>query len=157
MFAVRLGFTFFSASMLTGGNLGTGIQLKNLFIAVFIGNLILACYTGALAYIGADTGLSRDLLARYSFGEKDSYLASFITSITQIGWFGVGIAMFAIPVANRFNVNLYLLVAITGILMIDTAYFGMKSLTILSEIAVPSIAILGSTSSVIAVNSVVGV
>ena len=107
MFVVMLGFTFFSASMLTGGNLGTGLTLKEFFIAVLLGNLILACYTGLLAYIGADTGLSMHLLARYSFGEKGSYLASFITSITQIGWFGVGIAMFAIPVANRFNINLY--------------------------------------------------
>ena len=57
MFVVMLGFTFFSASMLTGGNLGTGLTLKEFFIAVLLGNLILACYTGALAYIGADTGL----------------------------------------------------------------------------------------------------
>ncbi len=97
------------------------------------------------------------LLARYSFGEKGSYLASFVTSITQIGWFGVGIAMFAIPVANRFNINLYILVAITGLLMTATAYFGMKSLTILSAIAVPAIAILGSSSVLIATNSVGGV
>lgn len=159
MFVVMLGFTFFSASMLTGGNLGTGLTLKEFFIAVLLGNLILACYTGLLAYIGTDTGLSMHLLARYSFGEKGSYLASFITSITQIGWFGVGIAMFAIPVANRFNINLYLylLVAVTGLLMTATAYFGMKSLTILSAIAVPAIAILGSTSAVMATNSVGGV
>lgn len=156
MFVVMLGFTFFSASMLTGGKLGTGLQLKDFFIAVVIGNSILACYTGLLAYIGADTGLSMHLLARYSFGEKGSYLASFITSITQIGWFGVGIAMFAIPVANRFNINVYLLVGITGFLMTATAYFGMKSLTILSAIAVPAIAILGSTSAVMAANSVGG-
>ena len=157
MFVVMLGFTFFSASMLTGGNLGTGLSLKEFFIAVVIGNVILACYTGALAYIGADTGLSMHLLARYSFGEKGSYLASFITSITQIGWFGVGIAMFAIPIANRFDINVYLLVAVTGILMTVTAYFGMKSLTILSAIAVPAIAVLGSTSAIMATNSVGGV
>src|SRR5574344_2414964 len=97
------------------------------------------------------------LLARYSFGEKGSYVASFITSITQIGWFGVGIAMFAIPVANRFNINLYLLVAITGLLMTATAYFGMKSLTILSMIAVPAIAILGSVSAGKAIGDVGGI
>ena len=65
--------------------------------------------------------------------------------------------MFAIPVANRFNINLYLLVGITGILMTATAYFGMKSLTLLSAIAVPAIAILGSTSAIMATNSVGGV
>lgn len=157
MFVVMLGFTFFSGSMLTGGNLGTGLPLKDFFIAVLIGNFILACYTGALAYMGAESGLSMHLLARYSFGEKGSYIASFVTSITQIGWFGVGIAMFAVPIAHRFNVNLYLLVAITGFLMTATAYFGMKSLTILSAIAVPAIAILGSTSAFMAANSVGGV
>ncbi|MBS4839596.1 cytosine permease [Clostridium sp.] len=156
MFVVMLGFTFFSASMLTGGNLGTGLPLKDFFIAVLIGNFILACYTGALAYMGAESGLSMHLLARYSFGEKGSYIASFVTSITQIGWFGVGIAMFAIPIANRFNINLYLLVGITGVLMTATAYFGMKSLTILSAIAVPAIAVLGSTSAFMAADSVGG-
>lgn len=156
MFVVMLGFTFFSASMLTGGNLGTGLPLKDFFTAVLIGNFILACYTGALAYMGAESGLSMHLLARYSFGEKGSYIASFVTSITQIGWFGVGIAMFAIPIANRFNINLYLLVGITGVLMTATAYFGMKSLTILSAIAVPAIAVLGSTSAFMAADSVGG-
>ncbi len=157
MLVVMLGFTFFSASMLTGGTLGTGLTFKNFFIAVLIGNLILSIYTGILAYIGSKTSLSMHLLTRYSFGEKGSYLASFITSITQIGWFGVGITMFAIPISNRFGINVYLLVAITGVLMTSTAYFGMKSLTILSAIAVPSIAILGSTSIFLAVNSVGGV
>ena len=106
--------------------------------------------------MGAESGLSMHLLARYSFGEKGSYIASFVTSITQIGWFGVGIAMFAIPIANRFNINLYLLVGITGVLMTATAYFGMKSLTILSAIAVPAIAVLGSTSAFMAADSVGG-
>ena len=31
-----------------------------------------------------------------AFGEKGSYLSSAMISFTQIGWFGVGIAMFAI-------------------------------------------------------------
>lgn len=156
MFVVMLGFTFFSASMLTGGTLGVGLNLNDFFKAILIGNLILSIYTGLLSYIGSDTGLSLHLLTRYSFGEKGSYLASFITSITQIGWFGVGIAMFAIPIANRFNINLYLLVLITGILMTSTAYFGMKSLTILSAIAVPAIAILGGSSITLATQSIGG-
>lgn len=157
MLVIMLGFTFFSASMMTGGTLGTGLDFKNFIIAVAAGNLILAIYTGLLAYVGSSTGLSMHLLTRYSFGEKGSYLASFITSITQIGWFGVGISMFAIPIANRFNINVYVLVGITGILMTSTAYFGIKSLTILSAIAVPAIAILGSTSIFIATNSVGGI
>lgn len=157
MLVIMLGFTFFSASMMTGGTLGTGLDFKSFILAVAIGNLILAIYTGLLSYIGSSTGLSMHLLTRYSFGEKGSYLASFITSITQIGWFGVGISMFAIPIANRFNINVYVLVGITGILMTSTAYFGIKSLTILSAIAVPAIAILGITSAFMAADSVGGI
>ncbi|MCS4525988.1 cytosine permease [Clostridium botulinum] len=156
MFAVMLGFTFFSASMLTGGNLGVALSIKDFALAVFLGNLILAIYTGALAYIGADTGLSMHLLARYSFGEKGAYLPSFLTSFTQIGWFGVGVAMFAIPVSKITGINIYLLVAVSGLLMTSTAYFGMKSLTILSVIAVPAITLLGCASMFRAVNAIGG-
>ncbi|NFL54172.1 cytosine permease [Clostridium botulinum] len=156
MFAVMLGFTFFSASMLTGGKLGVALSIKEFALAVFLGNLILAIYTGALAYIGADTGLSMHLLARYSFGEKGAYLPSLLTSFTQIGWFGVGVAMFAIPVSKITGINIYLLVAVSGLLMTSTAYFGMKSLTILSVIAVPAITLLGCASMFRAVNAIGG-
>ncbi|MBU3812232.1 MAG: cytosine permease [Candidatus Niameybacter stercoravium] len=156
MLVVMLGFTFFSASMLSGGTLGTSLELKEFFIVVLLGNLILCVYTGLLAYIAGDTGLSTHLLARYSFGEKGSYLVSFLLGATQVGWFGVGVAMFAIPVAKVTGLPVPLLVLVAGLLMTGTAYFGMKSLTILSMIAVPAIAVLGSISAGMAMESVGG-
>ena len=69
--------------------------------ALLLGGLILAAYTGTLGYIGAESGLSLDMLAHGSFGKKGSYLPSAMISFTQIGWFGVGLAMFAIPVAKE--------------------------------------------------------
>jgi cytosine permease len=156
MFAVMLGFTFFSASMWTGGSLGTGLAIKDFVIAVLLGNLILGVYTSLLAYIASHTGLSTHLLARYSFGEKGSYLVSFLLAVTQIGWFGVGVAMFAIPVHKVTGINLYILIALGGIAMTSTAYLGIKALTVLSIIAVPSIAILGSFSMFKAVGTVGG-
>ena len=143
--------------MLSGGTLGTSLEIKDFIIAVFIGNLILCAYTGALAYISGDTGLSTHLLARYSFGEKGSYLVSFLSGGTQVGWFGVGVAMFAIPVSKVTGIDATLLVLVAGALMTATAYFGMKSLTILSMIAVPAIAVLGSISVGIAIGDVGGV
>lgn len=156
MLVVMLGFTFFSASMLAGGTLGTSLSMDKFMSAVFIGNLILCVYTGLLAYIAGDTGLSTHLLARYSFGEKGSYLVSFLVSATQVGWFGVGVAMFAIPVSKVTGVDVRILVLVSGILMTATAFFGMKSLTILSMIAVPLIAILGTMSVTRAVGDVGG-
>lgn len=152
MFVIMLGFTFFSASMWTGGTLGAGLTSMEFILAVLAGNLILGVYTGALAYIGAKTGLSTHLLARYSFGEKGSYLGSFLLALTQVGWFGVGVAMFAVPVNRVTGIDMTILIYVSGILMTATAYFGIKAVTILSAIAVPSIAILGGTSIINAVS-----
>jgi cytosine permease len=156
MFSIMVGFTFFSASMWTGGTLGTGMTFKNFVIGVLLGNLILGVYTSLLAYIGSDTGLSAHLLSRYSFGEKGSYIVSPVLGITQVGWFGVGIAMIAIPIQKITGINLYVLIALGGVLMTASAYFGIKSLAIMSHIAVPAIIILGSLSVFRAVDSVGG-
>ena len=153
---VMVGFTFFSPSMSAGGNLGIGLNMRDFFIAMTLGNAFLGIYTGILAYIGQSTGLTLDLLARYSFGEKGSYLSSALISFTQIGWFGVGVAMFALPVANIFNLNPTMLIVVTGIVMTATAYFGIKALAILGSIAVPLIAVLGIYSVNFGLNEVNG-
>lgn len=157
MLVVMLGFAFFSASMLAGGNIGTSLNIEDFIKAVIFGNILLCIYTGLLAYIAGDTGLSTHLLARYSFGKNGSYLLSFLVSVTQVGWFGVGVAMFAIPVSKVTGINLWILILVSGLLMTATAYFGMKSLTVLSMIAVPSIAILGSISAGKAISDVGGI
>ncbi len=156
LLVVMLGFTFFSASMWAGGSLGTQLSLGKFFIVVLCGNLILGVYTGLLANIAAKTGLSTHLLAHYSYGTKGSYLASFLLAFTQIGWFGVGVAMFALPVQKVTGANIYLLVVLSGALMTCTAYFGFKALTALSFVAVPAITILGLMSVSKAAGSIGG-
>ena len=161
MFMIMLGFTFFSASMWVGQQLASGLNWWGFGMALLVGGIILAAYTGALCFIGAESGLSLDMLARRSFGSKGSWLPSAMISFTQIGWFGVGLAMFAIPVAKQLlGLEVtpdhmpwqgYLLVAIAGVLMTASAYFGIKSLTIISYIAVPLVAILGTVAMILAV------
>ena len=161
MFMIMLGFTFFSASMWVGQNLAAGLDFKGFIGALILGGVILGAYTGSLGYIGAESGLSLDLLAQRSFGRKGSWLPSAMISFTQMGWFGVGLAMFAIPVAKEIlHLDVtpdfmpwqgYLLVAIAGVLMTASAYYGIKSLTIVSYIAVPLVAILGTVAMILAV------
>ena len=155
MFMIMLGFTFFSASMWVGQQLADGLDLPGFIGALIVGGAILALYTGLLGYVGAETGLSLDLLARKAFGTKGSYLPSAMISFTQIGWFGVGIAMFAIPVANELlggsKAAEWALVIVAGICMTASAYFGIKSLTVVSYIAVPCVAILGTVAMILAV------
>lgn len=155
MFMIMLGFTFFSASMWVGQELADGLDFGGFMGALILGGIILGLYTGLLGYVGAETGLSLDLLAQRAFGTKGSYLPSAMISFTQIGWFGVGIAMFAIPVANELlggsSTAQWILVAIAGICMTASAYFGIKSLTIISYIAVPLVAVLGTVAMILAV------
>ena len=161
MFMIMLGFTFFSASMWVGQEMAVGLDFKGFLLAMLLGGVILGAYTGALGYIGAESGLTLDLLARKSFGTKGSWLPSAMISFTQMGWFGVGLAMFAIPVANEIMgldvtpehmpVLGYVLVAVAGILMTASAYFGIKSLTIISYVAVPMVAILGTVAMILAI------
>ena len=143
MFFIMLGFTFFSASMSVGAKLGNGLDFSGFVWAVLIGSVILSVYTGGLGYIGSATGLSLDLLAQRSFGSAGSKLASVLIAFTQIGWFGVGLAMFAIPAAEVLHVSPWVLIGVAGLCMTSSAYFGIKGLEIVSYISVPLIAVLG--------------
>ena len=161
MFMIMLGFTFFSASMWVGQQMAAGLDFKGFILAMLLGGVILGAYTGALGYIGAESGLTLDMLAHRSFGTRGSWLPSAMISFTQMGWFGVGLAMFAIPVAKEvMGLDVtpdhmpavgYVLVAVAGILMTASAYFGIKSLTLISYIAVPLVAILGTVAVILAV------
>ena len=151
MFFIMLGFTFFSASMSVGAKLGIGLNLQGFIWAVLIGSIVLGAYTGVLGYIGSHTGMSLDLLAQHSFGKKGSYLPSALISFTQIGWFGVGAAMFAIPAAEVLHVSPVVLVVIAGVCMTLSAYRGIEGLEIVSYISVPLIAILGIYSMNLAI------
>lgn len=155
MFMIMLGFTFFSASMWVGQELADGLDFGGFMGALILGGIILGLYTGLLGYVGAKTGMSLDLLAQRAFGAKGSYLPSAMISVTQIGWFGVGIAMFAIPVANELlggsAAAQWVLVIIAGVCMTASAYFGIRSLTVISYIAVPLVAVLGTIAMVMAI------
>ena len=152
MFMIMLGFTFFSASMWVGQEMAAGLDFWGFIKALLLGGAILGIYTGLLGYVGAETGLSLDLLSKRAFGEKGSYISSALTSFTQIGWFGVGAAMFAIPAAEVLHVSPVVLVVIAGACMTLSAYRGIEGLQIVSYISVPLIAVLGIYSMCLAIS-----
>lgn len=157
LFFVMMGFTFFSASMSVGARLGNGLSLPDFTLAIVIGGLILLVYTGFLAFVGSKTGLSMDLLAQKSFGERGSWLPSLMISITQIGWFGVGVAMFAYPVSDLLGINVWIIIIIAGGAMTFTSWWGIDAIGIVSTISVPLIAILGIYSMTLAINDAGGI
>ncbi len=174
MFVIMMGFTFFSASMWVGVKLANGLSFGRFMGAVMAGNVILSLYCSLLAWQAAKTGLSGHLLSRYSFGLRGSYIPSSVLAFTQIGWFGVGVAMFSIPTtvflkdlaclqgswlmsggtvdvfgaAELPSRCLYVLTGVSGLLMTSSAYFGIRALRIISLVAVPAIAVFGGWSAI---------
>lgn len=68
---VLFGFTFFSATMMAGGQIGAALGLgPALWNAVFWGNALLAAYASVLAVVAYRSGLSTVLMARYCFGTQ---------------------------------------------------------------------------------------
>lgn len=159
---VMVGFTFFSPSMIAGGKLALGLSASSFILAIILGNLFLAFYTGLLAYISQKTALNLDLLAQHSFGRYGSYAVSALISLTQMGWFGVGVAMLALPLSSYLPAAImglptqWILVIIIGIAMTATAAMGIRALAIFGTIAVPLILILGLISNGISIHEVGG-
>ena len=154
---IMFGFTFFSGSMLIGQTLSNGLDLREFILCIFIGGLILGIFGGILGFISSKTGDDMKNLSIKSFGIKGSYLPSILVGVTQIGWYGVGISMFAVPVANILSPNntfiLYFLIAMFGIFMTISTYIGIKSITKVSYVAVLVILIFGILSIVYAFNN----
>jgi cytosine permease len=147
MSMVMLGFTFFAASMWTGGTLGLGFKpWPDLFIVIIFGNLILGVYGAFLGYAASKTNLSTHILSWYAFGKVGSKLPSFMLAITQIGWFGVGVAMFAYPINKFTGLPIIPLIIVGGLFMTGTVVIGMKAIEWISIIAVPAIVVLGLVS-----------
>lgn len=153
---VLLGFTFFYATMYAGSDIGSAFRYwPDLYLIIGCGSVILGLYVAALSAISAKTGLTTVLLSRYTFGEYGSKWADLVLGGTQLGWFGVTVALMAKPFTQWLNdagvvqagwnngwmmVSMCLLWAAAHT---ATAYFGYKGMEILSLIAVPSIVILG--------------
>ena len=78
MLSVMLGFTFFSASMLAGGELGLGLTFTQFIVVVLIGNFVLGIYTGGLAYIAGDDeiGTTKSAIYRQNLHASKSFAKS---------------------------------------------------------------------------------
>lgn len=153
---IMFGFTFFSGSMLIGQKLSSGVQFLDFLVCILIGGAILGIFGGMLGYIGAKTGKNMKELSHMSFGRKGSYLPSLLVGITQIGWYGVGISMFAVPVANLIFPNnmfaLFSLIMLFGVFMTISTFIGIESITKVSYLAVIVILIFGFISIIYAFN-----
>ena len=147
IFMIMFGFTFFSGSMLVGKQLSEELSGASFIASIIMGGVILGTFGGILAYIGCKKKCTLRDLTRNTFGLKGSWLPSILVGITQVGWYGVSISMFAIPVSRIIAPNnkaiLALCIFLFGGIMTLSTYMGLSSITKLSYIAVPVIFLFG--------------
>ncbi|RJE89194.1 cytosine permease [Paracoccus onubensis] len=161
---VLLGFTFFTATMFAGGQIGTAFPLWPDLVAIIVtGNLLLGAYVAVLGMIGARTGLNTALLSRFSFGRIGAKLPDLLLGFTQIGWYGWGTATMAVVLlrligidAETHSVLAYALMILFGFAFCWTAYIGYRGLELLSIVSVPLMVLLLAVSLWIAVQDGAG-
>ncbi|MEA4963069.1 cytosine permease [Lutispora sp.] len=142
--AVLLGLTFFSPTMVAGGQVAASFGLNKFLQAMVIGNLILGLYVAIMSVIGTKSGLTSVLLSRYTLGTAGSKWASLLLGGTQLGWYAVSAAYVAEIFVKALNMpNSFIFWTLFWcIVMGITAVYGFKAMEIVSYIAIPLILIL---------------
>lgn len=150
---VLLGFTFFTATMWGGGQLGVAFGFTDLIWITILGNILLGIYVAILSYAAYKSGLNSLLMSRFSFGEWGSKLPDFLLGFTQIGWYAWGTATVVIIFGNIVNLSIAFnipLMILFGFAFCWTAYIGYRGLEKLSIIGVPMMVLLIVWSLIIA-------
>ena len=146
LMVVLLGFTIFTPTMLAGAQLGGEFGLNELMVIIFIGSLILGGYVAVIGWLGAKTGLTTVVMARYTLGNRGSKLASLLLGGTQIGWYGVVIGEIGHLTAAAFAWESFAAKAavmiVTSVLMCVTACYGYHGMYWVSLVSTPLILIL---------------
>jgi cytosine permease len=143
---VLLGFTVFTPTMLAGAELGSAFALGDLLVVILLGSLILGTYVAILGWMGARTGLTTVVMARYVLGSRGGKLASILLGGTQIGWYGVVIGTIGELTAQAFQWESYAAKAVVMVaasaLMCLTACYGYRGMYWVSAVSTPLILLL---------------
>ncbi|MDD3856511.1 MAG: cytosine permease [Methanoculleus sp.] len=158
---VLLGFTFFSATMWGGAEIGVAFRFwPDLALIILCGSAILAAYVTGLGYVGYRSGLSTVLSARFAFGDAGSRWSDALLGLTQIGWYAWGAATIAIILVRLLNLGAgweIPLIFVFGLGFCLTAYIGCRGLAALSKVAVPAMLLLIAISGTVALRSAGGI
>jgi cytosine permease len=142
---VLLGFTFFTPTMLVGAQVGAAFQLRDFLAVMLLGSLVLGLYVAVLGLVGASTRLTTVMLCRYTLGDRGSKLASLLLGLTQVGWYGVGVATLGNLIAQAAGwgeTGARVTMVVGAIAMGTTAYAGFRGLFWLSATSVPLMFVL---------------
>lgn len=156
--AVLIGFTFFTPTMASGAQLGAAFSFDNLIWIILVGSIILGAYVATICAIGARTGLTSVLLAKYTLGKGGAKWADIILGGTQIFWYAITAEymgnLFATGLGFDSTAVKIFFILFWGVIMGITALYGVKAMTIVSYVAIPLMAILMVLVIIMAVKEV---
>lgn len=136
---VLIGFTFFTPTMAAGARLGAAFPFSELIWILLAGSAILGVYVAIICAIGAKTGLTSVLLARYTLGSVGAKWADIILGGTQILWYAITAEYMGILFAKGLGLpgwEVFFMI-FWSVIMGATALYGFKSMAIVSYVAMP--------------------
>ena len=145
---LRVGLLYcaqaFSVPGLIGGvKIGSALGLLAGIGAFVAGGLFLAALGAITAIVGAKARLTSYMLIQFAFGEKGSKVVNLAFAVSQFGWFGVQLGLFARAAQGLAADQLDLqwgeatYVLLGGLLMVVSTMFGFRLLNRLALIVVP--------------------
>lgn len=148
---VLFGFTFFTATMMAGGEVGLAFGWgPGLTGVIVLGNGLLALYASLLAIVAYRSGLSTVLMSRFCFGERGSLLANLVLGVTQVGWYawGTDTAVRVLLEVSGWDPGWkWVLTPLAGAVFCSSAYLGYRGLELLSVVIVPMMAVMAFWSA----------
>ncbi|MDO5715853.1 MAG: cytosine permease [Tissierellia bacterium] len=140
---VWTGFVFLITSMMAGGGLADGLNLKEIILATLMGNVFLSAIAIAIAIIASKSGLSFALITRFPFGFKGSKIATLFVPIVNVGWYTIQSATYGHFISSILGIEgttgELIIMFISAIVMGVFALVGMNALTILGYVAIPAV------------------
>ncbi|GAB2534959.1 cytosine permease [Gracilibacillus alcaliphilus] len=145
---VWAGFPMIITSAVTGATLVHAMGFAQGMLAVLLGNLLLFGYVGLLSILGAKYGMNFGMLASRTFGKKGYMIATGLLSTLVIGWFAVQTSLTGESMAAAYDVSLFVVTLIAGLLFLAATLIGIKALTVIGAVSVPLFLIMGIYSVV---------
>lgn len=136
---VLIGFTFFTPTMAAGARLGAAFPFSELIWILLAGSAILGFYVAVICSIGAKTGLTSVLLARYTLGSAGAKWADIILGGTQVLWYAITAEYMGILFSKGLGLPGWevFFIIFWSVVMGATALYGFKSMAIVSYVALP--------------------
>ena len=141
---IMIGFLFAIPAFMVGGQMATGGGMGRAILAIFIGALVVTVISVGSGIIGAQTRLSTAMSTQFTFGRKMNGVLAVLMAASAFGWFGVQLEVAANALRGAVTLAtgnsatpIWVFVLIGGALMVLTALYGVKTLSLLSNVAIP--------------------